>query len=278
VGALKYDLDDCRNVLERASARETAARVAAGCVCRKLLQELGADVAAHVVQIGEVIADVDDVPANEIHDRSMKSEVRCCDEAASANMIEAIKSAKQDKDTLGGVVEIRAWGLPPGLGTYVQWDRKLDANIAQAMMSIQAIKGLEIGIGFRGMDRRGSAFHDEIVREADGSATGPYKRTSNRLGGTEGSMTSGAELVVRIAKKPISTLMQPLQTVNIETREPTEAIRERSDTCAVPALAIIAEAALAITLAQFYAEKFGGDSVSEMKRNFDGYVAAINER
>jgi chorismate synthase len=278
VGALKYDLDDCRNVLERASARETAARVAAGSVCRKLLGEFGAGLAAHVVQIGEVVANVDDVPSDKIHERSMKSEVRCCDEAASAGMIEAIKKAKHDKDTLGGVVEIRAWGLPPGLGTYVQWDRKLDANIAQAMMSIQAIKGLEIGIGFRGITRRGSAFHDEIIRDADGSVTGPYKRETNNLGGTEGSMTSGAELVVRVAKKPISTLMQPLKTVNLETKEPTEAIRERSDTCAVPALAIIAEAALAITLAQFYAEKFGGDSVAEMKRNFDGYVAAINER
>ena len=143
---------------------------------------------------------------------------------------------------------------------------------------LQAIKGLEIGIGFRGMDRRGSAFHDEIVRDADNSNTGPYKRSTNRLGGTEGSMSSGAELVVRIAKKPISTLMQPLRTVNLETREPTDAIRERSDTCAVPALAVIAEAALAIVLAQFYVEKFGGDSVGEMKRNFDGYVAAINAR
>lgn len=278
VGALKYDLDDCRNVLERASARETAARVAAGCVCRKLLGEFGGGVAAHVVQIGEVVADVESVPSEKIHELSMASDVRCCDENASAKMIEAIKGAKQDKDTLGGVVEIRAWGMPPGLGTYTQWDRKIDAQIAQAMMSIQAIKGLEIGIGFRGMDRRGSAFHDEIVRDADGSASGPYKRSTNRLGGTEGSMSSGAELVVRIAKKPISTLMQPLRTVNLETREPTDAIRERSDTCAVPALAIIAEAALAIVLAQFYAEKFGGDSVGEMKRNFDGYVAAINDR
>jgi len=230
------------------------------------------------VQIGDAIADVESVPSEKIHEWSMASEVRCCDTKASAAMIEAIKAAKRDKDTLGGVVEIRAWGLPPGLGTYVQWDRKLDAQIAQAMMSIQAIKGLEIGIGFRGVGRRGSAFHDEIVREADGGVAGPYKRTTNRLGGTEGSMSSGAELVVRIAKKPISTLMQPLKTVNLETREPTEAIRERSDTCAVPALAIIAEAALAIVLAQFYAEKFGGDSVGEMKRNFDGYIAAVNKR
>ncbi len=278
VGALKYGHDDCRNVLERASARETAARVAAGAFCKKLLAEFGVGVAAHVVRIGEVAADVDDVPANEIHERSLQSEVRCCDPSASEAMKNAIKQAKQDKDSLGGVVEIRSWGLPPGLGSHTQWDRKLDARIARGMMSIQAVKGVEIGIGFRGAARPGSAFHDEIIYSDEPVAGMHYRHLSNNAGGTEGGMSTGEELCVRIVKKPIATLMRPLRSVNIETREPTEAVLERSDTCAVPALAIIAEAALAIVIAEAFIERFGGDSVEEMKRNYDGYVAAISKR
>ena len=277
-GALKYDQDDCRNILERASARETAARVAAGAFCRKLLAEFGGGVAGHTVRIGPVEADTDAVPSAEIHERSMQSDVRCCDPAASEAMIKAIKKVKQDKDTLGGVVEVRAWGMPPGLGSHTQWDRKLDARIARAMMSIQAVKGVEIGIGFRGANRPGSAFHDEIVFNSESAEGLRYRHLSNNAGGTEGGMSTGEEVVVRLAKKPIATLMQPLRTVNMETHEPADAIRERSDTCAVPALAIIAEAALAIVLAEAYIERFGGDSVREMKRNFDGYMAAIAER
>jgi chorismate synthase len=279
VGAMKYGFDDCRNVLERASARETAARVAAGAVARKLLGELGIQVAAHVVQIGDVtLDDPDAIPSDQIHERSMASEVRCCDPAASERMIEAIRAAKQDKDTVGGIVEIRAWGMPPGVGSYVQWDQKLDARIAQHMMSIQAIKGVEIGVGFRGVGWRGSAFHDEILRADEPRAGSRYRRATNKLGGTEGGMSNGEEVVVRIAKKPISTLMKPLRTVNIDTREPTEAIRERSDTCAVPALAIIAESVLAWVVADAMAGKFGHDTVEEMQRNLAAYCDAIARR
>lgn len=278
VGALKYDQDDCRNILERASARETAARVAAGALCRKLLAEFGVDLAGHVVQIGPVTADTDNVPSEQIRPLSMESEVRCCDPEAGAAMIEAIREAKRDKDTLGGVVEARAWGLPPGLGSHIQWDLKLDGRIAQAMMSIQAVKAVEIGLGFRGAGRRGSRFHDEIVRVEEEGIPGPYRRTGNNAGGTEGGMTSGEPLVVRVMMKPISTLMKPLRSVNLETKEPADAVVERSDTCAVPALAIIVESALAIVLAQAFIERFGGDNVAEMRRNFEAYAAAIAER
>lgn len=278
VGVLKYGHDDCRNILERASARETAARVAAGALCRKLLAEFGVGIAAHVVQIGDVVAPVDDVPSDKIHELSMASEVRCCDAKAGEAMIAAIKQAKRDKDSLGGVVETRAWGLPTGLGAHTQWDRKLDAKIAMAMMSIQAIKGVEIGIGFRGVDRPGSRFHDEIEYTDENRTAGHYRRLSNNLGGTEGGMSTGEEIVVRIAKKPIATLMRPLRSVNLETGEPAQAVLERSDTCAVPALAIIAEATLATTLAEEFIIKFGGDSVAEMKRNFDSYVRDVLSR
>jgi chorismate synthase len=278
VGALKYDTDDCRNILERASARETAARVAGGALCRKLLAEFGVGLAAHVVQIGDAATDADAVASADIHRLSMASEVRCCNPEDSERMIAAIREAKRAKDTLGGVVEARVWGLPAGLGTHVQWDRKLDARLAQAMVSIQAVKGVEFGIGWRGVELPGSRYHDEIVYEPSGAAAGPYKRTSNRLGGLEGSMTTGGELVLRVAKKPIATLMKPLRTVNLATREPEDAVMERSDTCAVPALAIVIEAVVATVLAEFFVEKFGGDSVGEMRRNFQGYVDAINAR
>mgnify|MGYP001051707163 CR=1 FL=1 len=230
------------------------------------------------MKLREVVAQTHRVPSEKIHEWSMKSPVRCCNEAASKRMVEAIKRAKRAKDTLGGVAEVRAWGVPPGLGSHVQWDRKLDARVAQAMMSIQAVKGVEIGLGFRGVGRPGSQFHDEIVYRAERRPGGPYRRLTNNLGGTEGSMTTGEELVVRVAKKPISTLMRPLRTVNMETHSPAEALVERSDVCAVPALAIIVEAALAIVLAEFFVEKFGGDSLEETRRNFEGYVESISER
>ncbi len=278
VGALKYRHDDCRNILERASARETAARVAAGALCRKLLSVFGVDLAAHVVQIGDVCAATDDVPSGEIAGRAGQSDVRCCDPVASERMIEAIRAAKQAKDTLGGVVEVRCWGLPPGLGTHTQWDRKLDGKIAQSLMSIQAVKGIEIGLGFRGVDRPGSRFHDEITYEPHPEGGGTYRRITNNLGGLEGSMTTGEELVIRVAKKPISTLMKPLRTVNMDTHEPALALVERSDTCAVPALAVIVEAAIAITLAEAFIEKFGGDTVEDMRVAFDAYTAYLRNR
>jgi chorismate synthase len=278
VGAMKYGFDDCRNVLERASARETAARVSAGALCRKLLAEFGVDVAAHVVQIGDVVADVDNVASEDIHRLSMESDVRCCDPEAAKSMVEAITKAKQEKDSLGGVVEVRAWGLPPGLGSYVQWDDKLDTQIAQAMMSIQAVKGVEVGIGFRGIGRPGSKFHDEIVFNDEARAGSHYRRITNNLGGTEGGMTNGEDLVVRIAKKPISTLMRPLRSVNIATRKATEAVLERSDTCAVPALGVIVQATLELVLAQSFIKKFGGDTVEQMKLNYDSYIRTIEQR
>lgn len=278
VGALKYGQDDCRNILERASARETAGRVAAGALCKVLLREFGVEVAAHVVQIGKTIADVDAVPSDKIHELSLKSEVRCCDADASKAMIEEIKKAKHDKDSLGGIVETRAWGMPLGLGSHTQWDKKIDARIACMMMSIQAIKGVEIGIGFRGQGRRGSDYHDEILLSKEPRVGSHYVHETNRAGGTEGGMTTGEEIICRVAKKPIATLMRPLRTVVLDTREESVAVLERSDTCAVPALAIITEATLAIVLAEFFIEKFGGDSVDEMKRNYDGYVEAISKR
>jgi chorismate synthase len=208
----------------------------------------------------------------------MASEVRCCDPEAEAAMVAAIKKAKQDKDTLGGVIEARAWGMPPGLGTYTQWDRKLDGRIAQAMAGIQAVKGVELGLGFRAAHLRGSAYHDELYYEDKPRTGGRYRRYTNRLGGLEGSMTTGEELVVRVVKKPISTLMKPLRSVDMESHQAEEALVERSDACAVPALAIIVESALAIVLAEFFIEKFGGDSVAEMKRNFESYVDYVNQR
>jgi len=278
MGALKYETDDCRNILERASARETAGRVAAGALCRKLLGEFGVGVAAHVVQIGPVEADTDAVPSAEIHERSMANDVRCCDPDAAERMREVITDAKKRKDSLGGVVEARAWGLPPGLGSHVQWDRKLDARIARLMVSIQAVKGVEIGMGFRGAARFGSEFHDEILRTEETRAGNHYTHPSNHAGGTEGGMSTGEEVVVRVMKKPISTLMKPLRSVNLDTKEDALAVLERSDTCAVPALAIIVEATLCIALAEAFLEKFGSDTVAEMKRNYAGYLEVIAKR
>lgn len=278
VGALKFEQDDCRNILERASARETAGRVAAGALCKVLLREFGVDVAGHVISIGTVEADVDTIASNKIHELSQQSEVRCCDEAASIRMIEEIKKAKQVKDSLGGVVETRAWGLPLGLGSHTQWDQKIDARIAQMMVSIQAIKGVEIGLGFRGTGLPGSKFHDEILLRKRALKGSHYRHETNRAGGTEGGMSTGEEIVCRVFKKPIATLMRPLRTVVLDTHEEKDAVLERSDTCAVPALAVITEATLAIVLAEFFIQKFGGDTVDEMKRNYDGYVKAISKR
>lgn len=278
VGALKYNHDDARNILERASARETAGRVAAGAMCKVLLREFGVEVAGHVVQIGKTVANVDKVPSEDIHKISLKSDVRCCDPDAAKKMIAEIKQAKKDKDSLGGVVETRAWGLPLGLGSHTQWDKKIDARIAQLMMSIQAVKGVEIGIGFRGQGKPGSKFHDEIFLAKEPVRGSHYSHKTNRAGGTEGGMTTGEEIICRVAKKPIATLMRPLRTVILDTREEGLAILERSDTCAVPALAVITEATLAIVLAEFFIEKFGGDTVQEMKRNYDGYIDAIAKR
>ena len=279
VGALKYDRTDARDILERASARETAARVACGAVARRLLAELGITVGSHVVALGGVVASLSGEIPEDLNAASDPSPVRCLDPEAEGRMIDAIDAAKRDGDTLGGVVEVVARGLPAGLGSHVSWDGRLDGRLAGALMSIQAIKGVEIGLGFEGAMRPGSRVHDPIVRDTAERRGGGYGRSSNNAGGLEGGITTGAPLVARAAMKPISTLMRPvLGTVDLRTGAPAEAVRERSDVCAVPAAGVVAEAMVALVLAGALREKFGGDSLDEMRRNFDGYVDRIAAR
>lgn len=260
-GALKYGFSDMRPILERSSARETAARVAAGSLVRQLLQPFGIKASSHVVQIGCVNLVGVEISHEDL-DRSEISPVRCIDNETGQRMMQAIDEAKVKGDSLGGIVEVRVKGLPVGLGSHVQWDRKLDARLAYALMSIQAIKGVEIGDGFDIASKSGSLAHDEIFYEED---RGFYRKT-NHAGGIEGGMTNGEELVVRCAMKPIPTLMTPLQTVDMNTRQPYSAAKERSDTCAVPAAAVVAELVTLFTLAQAFMETFGRDSFEEMKR------------
>lgn len=270
-GALKYDRDDARDILERASARETAMRVAAGAVARQLLHQFGVQVTGHVVRIGAVAADTAGLDAKQIADAAEASPVRCADPTAAAAMVAAIDEAKAARDSLGGVVEVIATGLPPGLGSHVQWDRKLDGRLAHALMSMQAVKGVEIGHGFGSAAMPGSQVHDEIFwSEAKG-----FHRVTNGAGGLEGGMTNGEPLVIRAALKPIATLYRPLRTVDMKTKEPIEASIERSDTCAVPAGAVIAENIVAFVLAQAWLEKFGGDSLAEVRRNYEGYLRQV---
>ncbi len=274
-GMQKYDVDDARPVLERASARETAARVALGTVARAFLrQSLGAEVLSHVVSIGSVVAPAGIVPVPGDEDRVDASPVRCLDETASAAMVAEIDATKRAGDTLGGVVEVLVYGLPPGLGSHVQGDRRLDARLAGALMGIQAIKGVEMGDGFDLARSRGSAAHDQIVRGAGGA----IRRVTGRSGGTEGGMTTGEVLRVRAAMKPISTVPRALATVDTATGEPAVAINQRSDVCAVPAAAVIAEAMVALVVADAVLEKFGGDSVDETRRNAQAYLARLAER
>jgi len=273
-GMQKYDLDDARQVLERASARETAARVALGAVAKAFLaQALGARIVSHVVRIGAVTAPAGVLPGPDDEDRVDASEVRCFDPAASAAMIDEIDETRKAGDTLGGVVEVLAYGLPPGLGSHVHGDRRLDARLAAALMGIQAIKGVELGDGFELAGVRGSQAHDEIV-----NVDGTIRRTSGRSGGTEGGMTTGELLRVRAAMKPISTVPRALQTVDTQTGEPAVAINQRSDVCAVPAAGVVAEAMVALVLAEAALEKFGGDSVGETARNVRAYLDRLAER
>lgn len=268
VGGMKHGFRDLRNVLERASARETTARVAVGAVCRRLLEEMGVKIAGHVLQVGKVASSVVPIDAAEIHTKTEDSPLRCLDPEAEAKMVALIDEAKKNGDSLGGIFEVYVEGLVPGLGSYVQWDRKLDGRLAQAMLSIQAIKGMEIGEGYQAAKSFGSEVHDAIAYEAKDHR---FYRTSNRAGGLEGSMTNGMPLTVRGFLKPISTLYRPLESVDIESKEAFEASVERSDTCAIAAAAVIGEAVVAITLADAYLEKFGGDSLEELKRNLKGY-------
>jgi len=274
-GMQKYDLDDARPILERASARETAARVALGAVARAFLrQAIGADILSHVASIGSVSAPAGIVPQPGDEEKVDASEVRCLDAVASAAMITEIDETRKAGDTLGGVVEVLAYGLPPGLGSYVQGDRRLDARLAAALMGIQAIKGVEVGDGFELARIRGSQAHDEIVRDDAGA----IRRVSGRSGGTEGGMTTGEVLRVRAAMKPISTVPRALRTVDTATGEAAVAINQRSDVCAVPAAGVVAEAMVALVLADAVIEKFGGDSVAETRRNAQAYLRRLAER
>ena len=274
VGMQKYDLDDARPILERASARETAARVALGAVARAFLeQSVGITIMSHVLSIGAArVPEGTSLPVVNDLDRIDANEVRCADPVSSLAMIKEIESAHRDGDTLGGVVEVLAFNMPPGLGSHVHWDRRLDAKLAAAVMGIQAIKGVEIGDGFTTATRRGSVAHDEIERNAQGVIV----RRTDRAGGTEGGMSNGEILRVRAAMKPISTVPKALDTIDVATGEAAKAINQRSDVCAVPAAGVVAEAMVALVLAEVVLEKFGGDSVTETKRNFDSYMKNLN--
>lgn len=274
VGIQKYDLDDVRPVLERASARETAARVALGTVAQAFLrQTVGAEVVSHVVAIGQAELASGVVPTHDQRDAIDNDPVRCVEPQASAAMVDEIESARLAGDTLGGVVEVVVYGLPPGLGSHVHWDRRIDAQLAAGLMGIQAIKGVEVGDGFDVARRRGSLAHDEIVPSDAG-----VRRVTGRSGGTEGGMTTGEVLRVRAAMKPISTVPRALDTIDVETGEPAKAINQRSDVCAVPAAAIVAEAMVALVLSHAVLEKFGGDSVVETSRNVAGYLDHLRIR
>ncbi|MCX6457187.1 MAG: chorismate synthase [Actinobacteria bacterium] len=274
VGMQKYDFDDARAILERASARETAARVALGAVARAFLQQTcGITVLSHVLSIGSIrVPENTQLPVEGDMKRIDEDPVRCADAKTSAAMITEIESAHSDGDTLGGVVEVLAYNLPPGLGSHVHWDRRLDARLAAAMMGIQAIKGVEVGDGFTTATRRGSVAHDEIERGPDGA----IRRRTDRAGGTEGGMSNGEILRVRAAMKPISTVPKALDTIDVKTGEAAKAINQRSDVCAVPAAGVVAEAMVALVLAEAVLEKFGGDSVGETKRNFESYIAHLS--
>ncbi|MDF8264169.1 chorismate synthase [Luteipulveratus flavus] len=274
VGMQKYGFGEARPVLERASARETAARVALGEVAARFLQEAyGVRLVSHTVSIGTAsVSDDAPLPGPDDVDRLDADPVRTLDADGSRAMVAEVDAAKKDGDTLGGVVEVLAYGLPPGLGSHVHWDRRLDARLAGALMSIQAIKGVEVGDGFTTAARRGSAAHDEMTRD-----DGVIRRSSNRAGGTEGGMSTGDVLRVRAAMKPISTVPRALRTVDVATGEEATAIHQRSDVCAVPAAGVVAEAMVALVIAQACLEKFGGDSVTESRRNLAGYLDGVPE-
>ena len=274
VGMQKYDFDDARPILERASARETAARVALGAVARNFLeQSVGITILSHVLSIGSVrVPDETVLPSAGDMKIIDADPVRCANSATSELMIAEIEKAHRDGDTLGGVVEVLAFNMPPGLGSHVHWDRRLDSKLAGAVMGIQAIKGVEIGDGFQTATRRGSVAHDEIEKNAQGMIV----RRTDRAGGTEGGMSNGEILRVRAAMKPISTVPKALDTIDVATGEAAKAINQRSDVCAVPAAGVVAEAMVALVLAEAVLEKFGGDSVTETRRNFESYINNLN--
>jgi chorismate synthase len=272
-GILKYNHRDVRNVLERASARETTARVAIGGLAKCLLNPFGVQVMGYVAEIGGIVADHSGMLAEEIFARAEVSPVRMADAVAEEKIIALIDQCKQEGDTLGGVVEVVATGLPPGLGSFAQWDRKLDGRLGQALLSLQAAKGVEVGLGFATARLPGSQVHDEIHFDRHRG----FVRHSNNSGGTEGGMSTGEPLRVRVAFKPLSTLMRPLHSVDIRTKEPVEATIERSDVCAIPAAAVIAESVVTFVVAQAFLEKFAGDSLTELRRNYEGYLEQVRQ-
>ena len=282
-GALKYDRSDIRDVLERASARETVARTAVGSFAKQLLAPFEIRIMGYIRSIGSVAANLGRLSFKEIYARSEESPVRTADPEAEEKMIALIEECKKEGNTLGGIFEVVVLGLPPGLGSHTQWDRKLDGRLAQALMSIQAMKGVEIGLGFEMARRRGSEVHDEIFFDpskdvSEGTPrivpTGFY-RGSNNSGGTEGGMSNGAPVIARVAMKPISTLMSPLQSVDLRSKQPADASVERSDVCAAPAAAVVGESVVAFEIARAFLEKFGGDSLREVRRNYESYLEQI---
>ena len=273
-GAVKYDHRDVRNILERSSARETAVRVAAGGLAKELLKRFGISVNGFVAELGGIKSDRGDLNLSEIISKAAVSELFTYDEQSEEVMKSHIDTMKAAGDSVGGVVEIVVSGAPPGLGSYVQWDRKLDARLAMALMSIQAIKGVEVGIGFAAAAAPGSKVHDEICYDPNGSS---FRRCTNRAGGIEGGMSNGEEIVLRAAMKPIPTLYTPLKTVDLISKKEIEATVERSDVCAVPAASVVAEAVVAIEIANAFLEKFGNDSITETERNFRNYLQQVRE-
>jgi chorismate synthase len=285
VGVLKYDRSDARDILERASARETAARVAAGALARRLLDEFNVDIGSHVVSLGGIAVSVPAELPWPLDAAADRSEVRVLDPAIETRIIQRIDQAKKDGDTLGGECEVVVRGLPTGLGSHVHWDRKLDGRLAGVLMSIPAVKAVEIGMGFEAARRPGSAVHDPIIAAATPGQPAPppalkggFGRMGNNAGGLEGGMTTGEPLVIRVGMKPIATLMSPLPTIDLRTGKPARAQSERSDVTAVPAMGVIAEALTALVVADAMLEKFGGDSLGEMRRNYEGYLGRLAER
>ena len=277
-GMLKYDRDDARDVLERASARETTARVAAGAICKRFLREFGIGIGSHVVHLGGVDARRPDPMPADLNAAADQSQLRTLDPDAEAEMVGRIDAAKGEGDTLGGVAEVVCDGVPVGLGSHVSWDRKLDGRLAAALMSIPAVKAVEIGLGVEAARRKGSEVHDEIDADERNARAGRVRRRSNRAGGLEGGISNGEQIVLRASMKPISTLMKPLGTIEMKTREPAQAVAERSDVTAVPAMGVIAEAMTAFVLAQALLEKFGGDSLGETRRSFESYLSGLGGR
>ncbi len=276
VGMLKFARADARDILERASARETAARVAAGAVARVLLGQFGIRIGSHVVRLGPIEAVPPDPLPEDLNEAADASPVRCLDPAASEAMVAEIDAARRAGDSLGGVFEVVATGLPVGLGSYASWETRLDGRLAGALMSIPAMKGVEIGLGFEAASRRGSAVHDEIERDPGRQLTGGYRRRRNHAGGTEGGITTGEPLVARVAMKPLSTLRRPLDSIDVRTGEPAKAVRERSDVCAVPAAGVVGEAMVALVLADALLEKLGGDSVGDLRAAWDAYLERLS--